>query len=335
MVDTCSAAKPLPEWQRALRDAISSPEELLRLLNLDPSLPQLTLLGQRSFPLRVPQSFVNRMRLEDPEDPLFRQVWPAAQESRSIPGFTRDPVGELRIQPDGGIIRKYRGRALVITTGACAIHCRYCFRRHFPYNTYMAKGGWSRTLNEIASDRTIKEVILSGGDPLTMDDSRLSTLVNKLESIAHLKRLRIHTRLPVVLPERVNNHLINWLSRSHLKIIVVLHINHAQEIDDAVANACRHLRNTGAQLLNQTVLLAGVNDSVDALQKLSERLSDVGVLPYYLHLMDKVQGAAHFEVDESRAKALVRALAACTSGYLVPKLVREVAGLPAKAGVRW
>lgn len=337
MVDTRSISRSSsPEWQQALRKAVSSPDELLMLLHIDPTLPQLDFANRRSFPLRVPREFVRRMSLSNPNDPLFMQVWPSAREAQVTPGFTLDPVGELRIpNGDGGIIRKYQGRALVVTTGACAIHCRYCFRRHFPYSTYMAKSGWSTTLSEIASDPTIEEVILSGGDPLTLDDSRLSLLADCLGSIRHLKRLRIHTRLPVVLPARVDKLLINWISRSRLSMVVVLHVNHAQEIDEAVTNNCRRLREAGAQLLNQTVLLAGINDSVDTLKTLSDRLSDAGVLPYYLHLLDKVQGAAHFEVDESRAKALVRALAARTSGYLVPRLVREEAGRPAKVGVRW
>ncbi len=323
-------------WQRAAADCVTTPEELLRLLDLDPTLPGLDFERRRRFPLRVPHAFVARMRRGDPQDPLFLQVWPSTQEGVETPGFLHDAVGELDRRSDGGVIRKYRGRALVITTSACAVHCRYCFRRHFPYGESLAtRDRWKPTLATLAADSSINEVILSGGDPLSLTDDKLANLVQGLDSIPHLRRLRIHTRQPVMLPQRVDPALLGWLNNCRLQKWMVLHINHANEIDDSLIEACSRLRGGGVHLLNQSVLLRNVNDSVEALLALSERLSDAGILPYYLHMMDRVQGAAHFDVSEARAAAIMRALSASTSGYLVPRLVREIAGAPAKTGLSW
>ena len=247
-----------------------------------------------------------------------------------------DAVGDLAKLKAGGIIHKYHGRALVIATGACAVNCRYCFRRHFPYGeTRASRNHWRAMLAELAADDSIEEVILSGGDPLSLTDDKLAELAQGLDEIPHLKRLRLHTRQPIVLPERVNEDLLDWLTATRLKPVVVLHANHANEIDGPVAEATARLRAAGIPLLNQAVLLAGVNDTLDVLKSLSERLFEVGVLPYYLHLLDRVQGAAHFEVDEAAGKALVRELAGHLPGYLVPRLVREIAGKPAKTWIAW
>ena len=323
-------------WQRDAADCVTTPEALLRLLELDPALPSLNFAQRRHFPLRVPRAFVARMRRGDPHDPLFLQVWPSDREAVEAPGFLHDAVGELDRRSEGGVIRKYRGRALVITTGACAVHCRYCFRQHFPYGESLAtRDRWNPTLAAIAADTSLVEVILSGGDPLSLTDDKLAKLAQGLNAIPHLRRLRIHTRQPVVLPQRVDTALLDWLDRCRLQKWMVLHINHANEIDDALIKACTRLHEAGVHLLNQSVLLRGVNDSVAALLALSERLLDAGVLPYYLHMLDRVQGAAHFEVGEARAGQLMRALSARTAGYLVPRLVRETAGAPAKTGVSW
>jgi EF-P beta-lysylation protein EpmB len=234
------------------------------------------------------------------------------------------------------VIHKYRGRALVVATGACAVNCRYCFRRHFPYGEALAaRGAWSQTLATLAADPSIEEVILSGGDPLALGDDKLSALVGALETIPHLRRLRLHTRLPVVLPERVDARLLAWLSATRLQTVVVLHLNHAQELDASLRAAIAALRATGATLLNQSVLLKGVNDATDVLIRLSETLFSAGVLPYYLHVLDRVSGAAHFEVDEASAKALSHELASRLPGYLVPRLAREEAGAPAKRVLTW
>lgn len=325
-----------PAWMAAMADAVTRPEELLQLLRLDTSLPALDAARLRGFPLRVPRSFVARMETGNPQDPLFLQVWPAAAESAEAGGYAVDAVGDLNKLKPGGLIHKYHGRALVIATGACAVNCRYCFRRHFPYSDALAvRGQWRETLAQIEADPTIEEVILSGGDPLALGDDKLAVFVEALDRIPHVRRLRLHTRVPVVLPARVDAGLLGWLSATRLQKVIVLHVNHAREIDAEVADACAALRGTGAMLLNQAVLLRAVNDSTDALAELSERLFAVGVLPYYLHMLDKVQGAAHFDLDETVAQALMQGLSARLPGYLVPKLVREIAGEPAKTLVPW
>lgn len=271
------------------------------------------------------------MRAGDRADPLLRQVLPLDAEDQLNPGFGTDPVGDLAALAGPGVLHKYQGRALVITTGACAIHCRYCFRRHFPYADAQGRGAdWTPVLDYLARDDSIEEVILSGGDPLALSDSRLAVLAEGLDRIAHLQRLRIHTRLPIVLPERVDAALLAWLGATRLKPVMVLHANHAREFDTSVDAALARLRATGVCLLNQSVLLRGVNDSVAALRALSERLFRAGVLPYYLHLLDRVQGAAHFEVAEAQARVLLLELAAQLPGYLLPRLVREQAGAAAK-----
>lgn len=322
-------------WQQELADAVTDPKELCELLALDPALIEPALTPARSFPLRVPRSFVAKMRRGDPSDPLLLQVLPVLAEQATAAGFTTDPVGDLESRAAPGVLHKYQGRALVIATGACAVHCRYCFRRHFPYADESAlHSGWAAGIEAIAADATISEVILSGGDPLSLSDRRLRQFTDKLLSVSHVRRLRIHTRFPIVLPARVDASFLNWLDSLPIQRIVVLHANHAREIDSEVARACRHLANAGATLLNQSVLLAGVNDSTSALAELSEALFAAGVLPYYLHVLDKVQGAAHFDVPERRATRLHADLASRLPGYLVPRLVREVAGAPAKMPIR-
>jgi EF-P beta-lysylation protein EpmB len=252
-------------------------------------------------------------------------------ETRPQPGFERDPLGEERVSPVPGLLHKYRGRALLVVTGACAIHCRYCFRRHFPYAEHAA--AWEGALGYLAADPTVTEVILSGGDPLAVTDERLGALARRLAEIPHLRRLRVHTRLPVVLPERVDEGLLEWLAGTRLAPLLVLHANHPRELDGAVAAAVGRLRGAGVPVLNQAVLLAGINDRVEDLAGLSEGLFEIGVLPYYLHLLDPVAGAAHFEVPLPRGRELVAELARLLPGYLVPRLVREVPGAPAKVPV--
>ena len=320
-----------PRWQALWREAVCDPRELLGLLGLDPDALGMSDAAAAQFPLRVPRGFVARMRHGDPADPLLRQVLPLDAEMRPMPGFSLDAVGDGAAKAGHGVIRKYRGRALLIATGSCAINCRYCFRRHFPYaEETAATAGWREAVAAIAADPDIDEVILSGGDPWSLATPKLAELTDALKAVPQLKRLRVHTRLPVVLPERVDAALTQWLAALPWPVAVVLHANHAREFDAAVDAAMRRLREAGASLLNQAVLLRGVNDSVEALAALSERSYAAGVLPYYLHQLDRVQGAAHFEVADERALALHRALAARLSGYLVPKLVREVAGDPGK-----
>lgn len=322
---------PTPRWQQLWREAVRDPRALLGQLGLDRVVSGMSDAAAAQFPLRVPQGFVARMRHGDPHDPLLRQVLPLDEEMRPMPGFTRDAVGDGAAKAGNGVIQKYRGRALLIATGSCAVHCRYCFRRHFPYaEETAAAAGWRDAVERIRADTTIDEVILSGGDPWSLSTAKLAELTDALVDVAHIKRLRVHTRLPVVLPERIDDALVAWLAGLPWPTTVVLHANHANEFDGNVDRALVRLRSTGATLLNQAVLLRGVNDSVEALATLSERSHAAGVLPYYLHQLDRVEGAAHFEVDDERARELHAALASRLSGYLVPKLVREIAGDPGK-----
>lgn len=328
---------PAGAWTQLLADAVSDLDELLALLDLDTSCigeHADALRSAHSFALRVPRGFIGRMRRGDPDDPLLRQVLPIDREMIPVGGFTTDPVGELARSPSDGVLHKYHGRALVMVTGACAIHCRYCFRRHFPYSDHAVAGGdLEAAINRITADPEITEVILSGGDPLTLPDVYLEALARDLAAVPSVRRLRIHTRLPVVLPQRVDADLAMWLGGLGVPVVVVVHANHANEIDEDVRRALAALDAAGVTLLNQAVLLAGVNDSVDALADLSETLFDAGVLPYYLHMLDPVEGAAHFEVSEETARLLHTELTARLPGYLVPRLVREVEGAPAKVGV--
>lgn len=323
-----------PDWKRLWRDAVRDPAELLALLGLDGRVPGLSAVAAEQFPLRVPRGFVARMRPGDPHDPLLRQVLPLDDELRPMPGFGLDAVGDGAAKAATGVIHKYRGRALLIATGSCAVHCRYCFRRHFPYaDETAAAGQWREAIEAIRGDASLDEVILSGGDPLSLSMAKLTELTAQLAGIAHVRRLRIHTRLPVVLPERVDAEFAAWLRALPWPVAVVIHANHANEFDADVDAALARLRDAGATVLNQAVLLRGVNDSVDALAALCERGYAGGALPYYLHQLDRVQGAAHFEVSDDEARALHRALIDRLPGYLVPKLVREVQGDGAKRGL--
>ena len=314
-------------WQQALREAVRDPRELLDLLGLDRLAPRLSDEAMVQFPLRVPRGFVARMRRGDPRDPLLRQVLPLDDEMRPMPGFGLDAVGDGAAKTAPGVIQKYRGRALLVATGSCAIHCRYCFRRHFPYaEETAARDGWRDAVDLIRRDASIEEVLLSGGDPLSLSNGKLAELTGALADIPHLRRLRIHSRLPIVVPERVDDGLMGWLTALPWPVTLVVHANHANEFDGTVDAALGRLRAAGVHLLNQAVLLRGVNDSVDALGALSERGFAAGVLPYYLHQLDRVAGVAHFEVDDAHARALHAGLAARLSGYLVPRLVREIPG---------
>lgn len=314
-----------------MAQAITSPEALVEALGLDRSLIEPARLAAAKFGLRVPRGYVARMRRGDANDPLLKQVLPITAEGDVVPDFGPDPVGESAARRAPGLLQKYRGRALLITTSACAIHCRYCFRREFPYSGQQGDSTRFReALDEIAADPSLEEIILSGGDPLSLSDSRLDSLTGELAKIPHIRRLRLHTRQPVVLPSRVDAGLIAWLERQPWPVVFVLHSNHANEIDDSVRAACARLKQAGATLLNQTVLLKGINDDVATLADLSRALFDAGILPYYLHVLDRVSGAAHFDLPEARAQEIAGELAACMPGYLVPRLVREVEGAPAK-----
>jgi len=313
-------------WQADMASAITHPLELVTELGLDPALVAPAEAAGTTFRLRVPRSYVSRMRRGDVNDPLLRQILPLGAELADASDYTADPLGEHAALRAPGLLQKYKGRALLITTSACAVHCRYCFRREYPYSATRL----NEALNEIASDSSIEEVILSGGDPLSLSDARLASLTDEIQRIPHVRRLRVHTRQPVVLPSRVDAGLTEWLTQLRLPVVFVLHVNHANEIDADVRAACALLRDSGVTLLNQTVLLRGINDDAGLLADLSRALFEAGVLPYYLHVLDHVRGAAHFDVPEERARLIAGQLAAQMPGYLVPRLAREIYGAPAK-----
>jgi len=313
----------LPSWQAELKSAVRDAAELEQLLQLPPG--ALGPPADTSFPLLVPRGFVARMRKGDANDPLLRQVWPAAAELTAAEGFSADPVREQGLAAHG-LIQKYAGRVLLIASGACPLHCRYCFRREFPYSAQLAaRADWGPALAALRDVADAKEAILSGGDPLSLSNRRLGDLLARIADTA-VTTVRIHTRFPIAIPERVDDGLMRVLRATRLATVVVVHTNHANELDAGVERALAALRPEIAALLNQSVLLAGVNDDADTLAALSERLFACGVLPYYLHLLDRVAGAAHFDVDEARGKELVAALRARLPGYLVPRLVRETPG---------
>jgi EF-P beta-lysylation protein EpmB len=326
-----SSPRPPASWQADFAAAVTDPAELASLLGLPESWVGPAREAARMFPMRVPRSFVARMRRGDPTDPLLRQVLPVAEELEHTAGRSSDPLQEADARRAPGLLHKYRGRALLIAPGACAMHCRYCFRREFPYEDQQSDTGrWHDALAALAADPSIEELILSGGDPLSLGDARLQSLSRALADIPQLRSLRLHTRNAVVLPSRVDDGLVEWIKGLPWRVTVVLHVNHAQELEGDAVEAIARLRSTGALLLNQSVLLRGVNDDAATLVALSKRLHELGVLPYYLHLTDAVNGTAHFDVDELRGRAIVDALARALPGYLVPRLVREVPGEEAK-----
>ena len=317
-------------WLKQLSNAISDPTKLLEALEIDPTPWQAGFAARNLFALRVPLSFVERMEKGNPHDPLLRQVLPLSEEFEVHEGYSADPLEE-QDNAIPGLLHKYKNRALMIVKGGCAVNCRYCFRRHFPYQDNKgSKSVWQTSLEYVAQHPEINEVLLSGGDPLMAKDSELKWLVNAIESIPHIKTVRIHSRLPVVIPARITDELCQILSTTRLNVVLVNHINHANEINDELKLALSKLRRSGVILLNQGVVLKGVNNCVNSLKNLSESLFDAGVLPYYMHVLDKVQGAAHFYISDEEAKQHMQGLMAEVSGYLVPKLTREIGGRSSK-----
>ena len=317
-----STSRDASDWQSVMADSVRDGAELCRLLGLD-----VSLAADSSFPVLVPRTFLSRIRPGDPDDPLLRQVLPLAAEQDEVPGFRADPLGEAAAVVAPGLLQKYSGRSLMVTTGACGVHCRYCFRRHLRCRVPPpTEGNWQPAVDRIAADRSIHEVILSGGDPLAVPDAQLSRLADRLSRISHLSRLRIHTRLPVAIPQRVGRELLDWLRGSRLSTIMVVQVNHPAEIDRATAAALGRLVNGGIPVLNQAVLLRGVNDRADVLAELCERLVDLRVMPYYLHQLDPVSGASHFEVPEVKGIHLIDELRRRLPGYAVPRYVRETPG---------
>lgn len=321
------SATAVTTWQEELIQAVRDPRELLELLDLPLELLPQAEAASQLFELKVPRPFIARMAKGDVNDPLLRQVLPLGEEQAVTPGFSHDPLAEAQSNAVKGLVHKYQGRVLLVVAPNCAVNCRYCFRRHFPYqDNNPSRQQWLEVFDQIAKDSSIHEVIFSGGDPLASPDRQLQWMVDQLESIPHLKRLRIHTRLPVVIPQRVTDTMLTWLTGSRLKPVMVIHANHASELDTHVAKALSLLRDKGVMLLNQAVLLKGINDQLEDQVALSERLFELDVLPYYLHLLDKVQGAAHFDLPHRQAMQLHQRMQGVLPGFLVPKLVREEAG---------
>ncbi|HKD37852.1 MAG TPA: EF-P beta-lysylation protein EpmB [Pirellulales bacterium] len=310
-----------------MKEAVRDPRVLCRLLELPAEVERAAVRAARLFPLFAPRAFIARMERGNPHDPLLRQVLPLDAEFESPEGFSDDPVGDLAAAKAPALLHKYRGRALLVTTGACAVHCRYCFRRHFPYEqTPPSLDVWNDALEIVAADPTIHEVILSGGDPLTIVDPLLAELARRVAAIPHVMRLRVHTRLPIMIPERINDDLLGWLRGTRLVPIVVIHANHPAELQGSATDAIERLVDAGVPVLNQSVLLRGVNDNLDTLAALSERIVELRAMPYYLHQLDQVRGAAHFEVPVARGLELIAAMQARLPGYAVPRYVREETG---------
>jgi len=323
-----------PPWRTILRQAVRDPAELTEMLRLPAEVGLRAVAAAGGFPLLVPRPFISRMRPGDPEDPLLLQVLPRREELRQAQGFSADPLEEQGCLAAPGVLRKYQGRALLLCTPACAIHCRYCFRRNFPPSS-MASGRkmLEKAVSFLENSPDVSEVILSGGDPLTLPDELLSWLSGRLDQIGHLKRLRIHTRMPAVVPERVDGGLLDWLSKGRLGKIMVLHINHPRELDRTVEGALKALSDSPVRLYNQSVLLKGVNDEAEVLINLQESLYIFGVLPYYLHQVDRVGGTAHFEVTDGEAVNLLDEVRGALPGYMTPRLVREKPGSRYKIAV--
>lgn len=322
-------------WQQQLQQAFNNINDLCHYLNLNLTELNLSEIAAQQFALRVPLSFAACMEKGNAQDPLLKQVLPISDELQHHAGFTLDPVGDLAAAVQTGVLHKYQGRVLLINTGSCAINCRYCFRRNFPYSELqLTKQQQDLALKTIAENESIHEVIFSGGDPLLLNDERLSYFIKQLNNIAHVKRIRIHSRVPIVLPARITNEFLNTLNLSQKKIVLVVHCNHANELNPRVYAAIHSIKQQGITLLNQSVLLKGINDNVETLAELSQKLFDYNILPYYLHLLDKATGTAHFEVSKTQALHLIQQLQNQLSGYLVPKLVQEIAGAKAKQTVK-
>lgn len=311
-------------WQEELKTLIQCPKALLEQLGLGSEALPDAIKASTHFPLRVTQPYAARIKKGDPQDPLLLQVLPLGAELESPADFVPDPLAEAEFQPVPGIVHKYASRVLFIAATQCAINCRYCFRRHFPYDDHkLGRADWQQALAYVKQRGEINEVILSGGDPLSLSDKQLAWLAEEIAAIPHIKRLRIHTRYPIILPSRITDSLIRALTATRLRVIMVVHCNHAQEVDSEVRHGISLLLKAQLTILNQTVLLKGINDKSEILASLSETLFDCGVHPYYLHLQDRVKGTAHFLVEDDRAKAIYRDLLTLLPGYLVPKLVRE------------
>lgn len=307
---------------------IQSIEQLCELIQIDPTV--LALDEDSDFPIKVPMHFAQRIQPGNPQDPLLKQILPGLAERQAHPEFNRDPVGDTQASRLPTLIQKYHGRALLMTSPRCDIHCRYCFRRHFPYQE-VKKHHWQAAINALSEDRSLREIILSGGDPLTLSENSLLALIHELEAIPHITTLRLHSRTPIAAPERGHpSALLSKLQTSRLHTVLVVHCNHPNELSDETAACLQAWQKAGITLLNQSVLLKGVNDSAETLEQLSRALFRQGVLPYYCHLLDKVDGAVGFYTENHQAWAIFEQLRRRLPGYLVPRFAQEIAGEPYK-----
>ncbi len=314
------------DWSWHLKNAVRDLNRLARELEI--SLSDF----KSDFPLLVPLPYLNRIQKGDLNDPLLLQVLPKVEEDKEVSGYNLDPLQEQKPKNlPKGLIQKYRRRALIVAAAACSINCRYCFRRHFPYDqSRLDQQKWQDLLKHFNLDKTLREIIFSGGDPLILPDKSLESLILSINRIEHINTVRIHTRLPVVIPNRINPALISWAKKCRKKLVFVFHINHPNEIDDEVREYIKKIKLENTVLLNQSVLLRGINDSSKILTSLSEKLFDAGVLPYYLHLLDPVKGTAHFFVSKSKGIEIINDLKGQLPGYLVPRLAQEIPGLDSK-----
>ena len=330
MITRTEEIRQTPVWQHAMASAIKSIDELLDIVQLSAAELNISEAARKQFSLRIPMAYVDNIRPGDPHDPLLKQILPVGEEMRTMENYLDDPVADLDAVAAKGLLHKYHGRVLIMTTAACAVHCRYCFRRHFPYQENRSEKNWQEAADYIREHSDIHEVILSGGDPLSLSEPKLKNLTDKLLTIPHIKTLRLHTRQPIVLPERINSAFLNWLDSLPWKVVMVVHCNHANEIDSSVEAILKRLQQHNITLLNQSVLLKGVNDDTNTLIDLSKKLFENNVIPYYLHQLDKVQGAAHFFVSAEKARLLMNEIQQYLPGYLVPKFVEEKAGEKSK-----
>ncbi len=324
-------------WQKELANCFTSLESLLEYLSINPQTLAISVndhsRARKLFPMRVPRPFADLMQAGNWHDPLLQQVIPQHAEYNNKPGFVEDPLEEQN-NPNKGIIHKYKSRILLVVRGGCAVNCRYCFRRHFPYqDNHIKHANYDSVITYVRQHTEINEVIFSGGDPLMANDAHLEALALNISAIANVKRLRIHTRLPVVIPSRINDEFLAWVRQLEVKLVMVMHINHANEVSPALKQKCQQLQQAGVTLLNQSVLLAGINNNADALEALSESLFDAGILPYYLHMFDPVKGASHFDVPRAEGQHIMAELIKRLPGFLVPKLVKELAGQPGKTPI--
>lgn len=325
-----------PHWQRELKTATRTISHLLSAVGLQPSDVNISEEAAKQFRVMAPETYIRRIQPNTVDDPLLKQILPTEEETEETPGYLLDPVGDNAARKEEGVIHKYQGRALLITTGACAIHCRYCFRKHFPYGQdNAARANWQQAVDYLKQNSSIHEVILSGGDPLMVPDTKLVELIHQLEKIPHITTLRIHTRLSIVLPSRINIQLLNWIGKTRLRIVLVTHCNHPNELNAETAHAHNDLRLHNVTLLNQAVLLRGINDHPETLCQLSHQLFEQDIMPYYLHQLDHVQGAAHFDVSDDEAKTLMAQIHGQLPGYLVPRLVREIPGETGKTPIHY